>query len=92
MVWSSIPSTDNRFYSSAVTDGNIAIFAGGLSMSSNPSSILDGFSVSVRMKFTIVKLIVGQQEILVQVQLEQKFLLAIVMGILGLLEAQLVTI
>ena len=46
MVWSSIPSTDNRFYSSAVTDGNIAIFAGGLSMSSNPSSILDGFSVS----------------------------------------------
>lgn len=46
MVWSSIPSTDNRFYSSAVTDGNIAIFAGGLSMSSSPSSILDGFSVS----------------------------------------------
>ena len=46
MVWSSIPSTENRFYSSAVTDGNIAIFAGGLSMSSNPSSILDGFSVS----------------------------------------------
>jgi|TARA_B100001093_G_scaffold260689_1_gene249131 hypothetical protein len=46
MVWSSIPTTDNRFYSSAVTDGNIAIFAGGLSMSDNPSSILDGFSVS----------------------------------------------
>jgi hypothetical protein len=46
MVWSSMPTTDNRFYSSAVTDGNIAIFAGGLSMSNNPSSILDGFSVS----------------------------------------------
>ena len=46
MVWSSIPTTDNRFYSSAVTDGNIAIFAGGISMSDNPSSILDGFSVS----------------------------------------------
>jgi len=46
MVWSSMPTTDNRFYSSAVTDGNIAIFAGGLTMSDNPSSILDGFSVS----------------------------------------------
>ena len=46
MVWSSMPSTDDRFYSSAVTDGNIAIFAGGLSMASTPSSILDGFSLS----------------------------------------------
>ena len=46
MVWSSMPSTDDRFSSSAVTDGNIAIFAGGLSMASTPSSILDGFSLS----------------------------------------------
>ena len=46
MTWSSRPSTDNRFYSSAVTDGDIAIFAGGLVMNSTPSSILDGFSLS----------------------------------------------
>jgi hypothetical protein len=46
MVWTSRPSLDDRFYSSAVSDGNIAIFAGGLSMSTTPSSILDGFSVS----------------------------------------------
>ena len=47
MTWSSRPSTDNRFYSSAVTDGNIAIFAGGIVMNNNmPSSILDGFSLS----------------------------------------------
>ena len=46
MTWSSRPSTDNRFYSSAVTVGDIAIFAGGLVMNSSPSSILDGFSLS----------------------------------------------
>ena len=46
MTWTSQPSTDNRFYSSAVTDGNIAIFAGGLVMNPTPSSILDGFSLS----------------------------------------------
>ena len=47
MTWSSRPSADNRFYSSAVTDGNIAIFAGGIVMDNNlPSSILDGFNLS----------------------------------------------
>jgi hypothetical protein len=46
-TWSSRHTVDSRFYSSAVTDGNIAIFAGGLTMdTTQPSNYLDGFSVS----------------------------------------------
>ena len=46
-TWTSRYTVDSRFYSSAVTDGNIAIFAGGLTMdTTGPSTYLDGFSVS----------------------------------------------